>query len=113
MLYSFGSISGDGQTPVMYGGGLIRDAAGNMYGTTLNGGLSGLGTVFRVDLHGNETVLHSFSGSDGANPFTALFQDQLGNLYGTTSFGGTSNEGVVLVVVQFENGHSCGSGQTA
>ena len=49
--------------------GLIRDASGNLYGTTPKGGAHGLGTVFKLATTGKETVLHSFSGPDGKNPF--------------------------------------------
>jgi uncharacterized repeat protein (TIGR03803 family) len=46
--------------------------------------------VFKLDLKGTETVLHSFSGADGANPiYENLIRDSLGNLYGTTFYGGT------------------------
>src|SRR6516165_10537164 len=54
-LYSFtGSGSGDGANPQA---GLIADPAGNLYGTTLNGGAGGQGTVFQLDPSGNPTVL--------------------------------------------------------
>jgi uncharacterized repeat protein (TIGR03803 family) len=43
-----------------------------------------------------ETVLHSFTGSDGANPFAGLIADGAGNLYGTTAAGGASGQGVVF-----------------
>src|SRR6266567_357657 len=47
------------------------------------------GTVFKLDTSGNETVLHSFTGSpDGASPYGALVMDTAGNLYGTTTQGG-------------------------
>ena len=50
-------------------GGLIRDSAGNLYGTTNGGGASDAGVVFKVDTSGNETVLYSFTGgADGAIP---------------------------------------------
>jgi uncharacterized repeat protein (TIGR03803 family) len=70
--------------------GLVMDQAGNLYGTTVIGGSSGWGTVFKVDETGNETVLHSFSnvGTDGAFPYGGLVRDKAGNLYGTTAFGG-------------------------
>jgi uncharacterized repeat protein (TIGR03803 family) len=70
--------------------GLIQDAAGNLYGTTSSGGthIEG-GTVFKVDVAGNETILYNFTdGSDGGGPFAGLLQDAEGNLYGTTEFGG-------------------------
>ena len=95
VLYSFNGSAGEGHAP---GGGLLRDSAGNLYGTTLSGGDFSLGTVFRLDTNGVETVLHSFAGepSDGKNPVnTSLLMDTTGNLYGITAQGGTSDYGVV------------------
>ena len=74
--------------------GLIQDAQGNLYGTTVN---ARYGTVFKVDMTGNETVLYSFAGApDGAAPVAGLIQDAQGNLYGTTEMGGTSGAGTVF-----------------
>lgn len=85
LLYSFGGMP-DGQNPYSR---LIRDAAGNFYGTTFYGGTSGYGTVFMLDSAGKLTVLHSFDYSpDGAHPIAGLILDKAGNLYGTTSAGG-------------------------
>jgi uncharacterized repeat protein (TIGR03803 family) len=98
VLYNFTGVSGDGCFPW---GGLLRDKAGILYGTTENCGGSGLGTVFKVSKTGKETVLHSFAGgsSDGANPiYTGLLMDATGNLYGVTKEGGASNQGVVYVL---------------
>jgi uncharacterized repeat protein (TIGR03803 family) len=68
---------------------LIQDLEGNLYGTTKTGGSSNLGTVFKLDAIGIETILYSFTGApDGANPVTALILDSAGNLYGTTESGG-------------------------
>src|SRR5271154_5374754 len=50
------------------------------------------GVVFKVDPVGNETVLHTFGGADGANPTSVLMLDSSGNLYGTTQNGGTSDQ---------------------
>jgi uncharacterized repeat protein (TIGR03803 family) len=91
VLHSFPGYPGDGES---LWGGLIMDATGNLYGVTVGGGASsncfgGCGTVFRLDTSGNETVLHSFTGGDGAFPEAALIMDKGGNLYGTTYFGGT------------------------
>jgi uncharacterized repeat protein (TIGR03803 family) len=69
---------------------LLRDAAGNLYGTTILGGTSNAGTVFKLDADGNETVLHSFNGTDGESPYAGLIGDAAGNLYGTTLYGGAS-----------------------
>src|ERR1039457_7162893 len=64
---------------------LIRDSAGNLYGTTYAGGAFNFGTVFKLDKTGNETVLHSFTGgTDGAYPQEALILSD-SNLYGTTN----------------------------
>src|SRR6516162_8212693 len=94
VLHSFTGGS-DGASPTA---GLILDqASGNLYGTTAGGGASIFGTVFRLDISGNNyTVLHSFGGSDGANPEQPLIMDHASNLYGTTAFGGASNAGTVF-----------------
>ncbi len=89
VLYSFAGL-GDGATP---NGSLIQASDGNLYGMTSRGGLGGVGTVFRITLTGDESVLHwfgSFSG-DGALPYGTLMQASDGNLYGMTGFGGTSS----------------------
>jgi uncharacterized repeat protein (TIGR03803 family) len=92
LFYSFEGGT-DGATPRA---GLVRDAAGNLYGTTISGGAGGLGTVFKLDAVGSETVLHSFSGADGARPEAGLVRDAAGNLYGTTAGGGASDLGTVF-----------------
>jgi len=97
--HSFGDGSTDGRTPY---GGLVRDKAGNLYGTTYEGGgigcVDGCGTVFKVDTTGTETVLHSFTGgtTDGCFPYAGLFLDKAGNLYGTTQACGASSFGTVF-----------------
>jgi uncharacterized repeat protein (TIGR03803 family) len=72
-------------------GTLIRDARGNLYGTTVYGGNGG-GTVFKLDTSGNETVVYSFCTGgncpDGAEPYAGVVRDARGNLYGTTQLGG-------------------------
>ncbi len=76
--------------------GLVRDAAGNLYGTTHQGGSSDYGTVFKVDTSGTEAVVHSFTGgADGGYPYAGLIQDKSESLYGTTWRGG-SGYGVVF-----------------
>ena len=95
VLYSFTGGS-DGVDPV---GGLVRDAAGNLYGTTWFGGTSGNGIVFKIEADGVETVLYSFAGgTDGAAPLASLIQDASGNLYGTTSGGGAYGYGTIFEV---------------
>jgi uncharacterized repeat protein (TIGR03803 family) len=87
LLYAFGS---DGGEP--WGGSLIFDPAGNLYGTTSVGGDAGNGTVFELTPRSNgqwkEKVLHSFKGTDGEFPNGGLVFDTAGNLYGTTCCGG-------------------------
>jgi uncharacterized repeat protein (TIGR03803 family) len=92
VLYSF-TGGADGASPYA---GVIRDSAGNLYGTTVEGGApggcygSGCGVVFKVDPAGHETVLHRFTGgSDGGLPQAGVIRDSAGNLYGTTSSFGT------------------------
>jgi uncharacterized repeat protein (TIGR03803 family) len=93
VLHSFAGGTSDGCNPW---GGLIRDKAGNLYGTTPECGSAGGGTVFKLDTSGTETVLHSFTGSDGANPyFASLLMDKKENLYGVTEYGGAYGAGVV------------------
>jgi uncharacterized repeat protein (TIGR03803 family) len=97
-LYNFCSKAAcaDGGGP---NGSLVTDASGNLYGTTLGGGSNLLGTVFKVDTSGHETVLHSFTGSpDGASPNGSLVMDANDNLYGTTSAGGSNLVGTVFKV---------------
>lgn len=95
VLYSFTGVNGDGTYPAA---SLVLDQRGNLYGTTQLGGTSDMGTVFKVDPSGNETVLYSFKGgpSDGKTPLSVLVLDQRGNLYGTTMTGGTAGKGTVF-----------------
>jgi uncharacterized repeat protein (TIGR03803 family) len=91
----------DGEAP---NGGLIMDAAGNLYGTTLVGGANtclaggqnyGCGTIFKVAPDGTETVLYNFCSlsncADGSAPEAGLYKDAHGKLYGTASNGGSGN----------------------
>jgi uncharacterized repeat protein (TIGR03803 family) len=82
---------------------VIRDKAGNLYGTTLEGGSTncqgGCGVVFKVDKARKETVLYSFTGgSDGCYPEQGLVMDKSGNLYGTTDDCGSSGYGTIFKV---------------
>ena len=95
VLYTF-TGGADGQYPYAP---LVRDAAGNLYGTTQYGGTANIGVVFKLSPGGKETVLHSFTGgADGVYPYAGLFRDAAGNLYGTTENGGTANLGVVFKI---------------
>jgi uncharacterized repeat protein (TIGR03803 family) len=99
VLYRFCSQTNcaDGNGPI---GGVIRDADGNLYGVTVNGGTSNYGVVYKVDTSGNETVLYSFCSqagcADGGYPYAGLIRDSEGNLYGTTRSGGNGSSGGVV-----------------
>jgi uncharacterized repeat protein (TIGR03803 family) len=93
LLHRFGASFGgskDGKHPVA---SLLRDSAGNIYGTTHLGGAFGWGAVFKLYPSGLEIVLHSFTnGADGGQPFGNVIRDAEGNLYGTTPAGGRFQE---------------------
>ncbi len=92
VLYNFAAAP-KGANP---SGALIRDTAGNIYGTTEDGGAFGEGEIFKVDTTGRLMVLYSFTGqADGRSPRSGVASDAHGNLYGTTYYGGTSGIGVV------------------
>jgi uncharacterized repeat protein (TIGR03803 family) len=96
-LHNFNTL--DGSSPQS---GLTMDAAGNLYGTTAEGGTYGAGEVFELRPNGSggwtETVLYSFTGgADGSTPFSSgVIFDSSGNLYGTTVTGGAKNKGAVF-----------------
>jgi uncharacterized repeat protein (TIGR03803 family) len=95
VLYSFTGGT-DGGSPYA---GVLRDAAGSLYGTTCCSGADGAGVVFKIDAAGKETVLHAFTGgSDGGWPYAGLAHDNAGNLYGVSSGGGDFGKGVVFEV---------------
>jgi uncharacterized repeat protein (TIGR03803 family) len=95
--FSFNGANGSGPN-----GSVVFDKAGNLYGTTSDGGTYGYGTVYKLSPSANgnwtETILHDFNGiPDGANPSAALIWDTTGNLYGTaTAFGPYGNDGSVF-----------------
>lgn len=95
VLYSFQDGT-DGNSPIS---NLIFDTAGNLYGTTSEGGL-GSGTIFEVSPVGGgqwtETVVHPFQGPpDGAFPYNGIVADQSGNFYGATVHGGDNDDGSI------------------
>jgi uncharacterized repeat protein (TIGR03803 family) len=88
---------------------LTMDAAGNLFGTTQNGGANGLGTAFEIPKSalgfGALTTLANFNGAgDGANPLASLTTDGAGDLFGTTFQGGTNNQGTVFEIAKTANG---------
>jgi uncharacterized repeat protein (TIGR03803 family) len=100
ILYTFtpDDSATEGNAP---SGGVVLDAAGNIYGTTIQGGTKGLGTVFELVApvgkakKYEEQVLWNFNGGDGSHPLGGLILEG-GNFYGTTSAGGSSGGGVVF-----------------
>jgi uncharacterized repeat protein (TIGR03803 family) len=106
------------RTPITFNGpngaspyaGLIFDRAGNLYGTTPNGGAYGYGAVFELSHTGSdwaETILYSFctyNCLDGSSPEAALLLDSEGNLYGTTESGGAYSSGTVFKLSKAPDG---------
>jgi uncharacterized repeat protein (TIGR03803 family) len=95
VIYSFQNGS-DGNSPIS---NLVRDAAGNLYGTTSEGG-SGSGTIFKLTPIGGgqwtESVVHPFEGPpDGGFSYNGMVVDRFGNFYGATVHGGTEDDGCV------------------
>lgn len=97
LLHSFGAYL-DGLIP--YRSVLAFDNAGNLYGTTLDGGTIDAGSVFQLTPSAGgwtESVIYSFTGgSDGRFPYSGLIVDQAGNLYGTTTDGGAGGGGTIF-----------------
>jgi uncharacterized repeat protein (TIGR03803 family) len=100
VIYNFGATYAAGEGPQA---GLVIDSAGNLYGSTISGGNTGgscsnlsCGVIFELSPSSGgtwtETVLHSFSGSDGVWPRAAMIFDAAGNLYGTTYYGGNLSD---------------------
>ena len=91
-------------------GGVIFDAQGNFYGTTLGGGTGVAGTVYKMTPSGGgwtlSTIYNFQGGVDGAVPITELKFDRAGNLYGTTLYGGTTANGNVFRLVRSGSGWS-------
>src|SRR5581483_12054433 len=89
ILYNFSGT--DGANPHT---NLLIGSGGILYGTTYNGGTANKGTVFTLTPPATqggawtESILHSFTGVDGANPHAPVIMDSNGVLYGTTLSGG-------------------------
>ncbi|MCK1494931.1 hypothetical protein IVB14_32120 [Bradyrhizobium sp. 180] len=110
VLVSFNNTNG--QAPY---GGLIMDAAGNLFGTTEGGGANRDGTVFEIVKSGSSyssspTTIATLSSTTGIYPVGSLIMDAAGNLIGTTSSGGTNSDGTIFEIVK--NGSSYSSTPT-
>jgi len=107
VLHSFSSSASDGSSPFS---ALVFDSKGNLYGTTLSGGPSFQGTVYKLSPGANgtwtESILYGFTGgADGGFPSTGrLTFDSAGNLYGVTNSGGAYTFGVVFELIAGSNG---------
>jgi uncharacterized repeat protein (TIGR03803 family) len=77
---------------------IVQGSDSNFYGTTLSGGTTNFGAVFRITPSGSLTNLHSFTGSDGRLPYGGVVEGIDGNFYGTTTDGGASNDGTVFMI---------------
>src|SRR5204863_5456004 len=76
--------------------GLALGRDGNLYGMTGNGGVAGLGTIFKITTAGTLTTLHSFQFADGFVRAARLTSGPDGNLYGTSRDGGSADFGTRL-----------------
>jgi uncharacterized repeat protein (TIGR03803 family) len=88
ILYTF---KGGSDGSVSFYGSLVMDSLGNLYGTTLGGGVFNQGTIFKVDPSGHKTVLHSLTYNEGSSIVAGLIMDSAGNLYGNADAGGFTN----------------------
>lgn len=101
-LYQF-SNTNVGDQP---GGGVVRDAQGSLYGSTIFGGYPLSGTIFKVTAQGKASVVHTFCNlynvhghcADGAYPSSVIL-DAAGALYGTAEYGGPADMGTVYKLV--------------
>lgn len=105
VLYSF---PGTGNVYFLQGG-VVLDAAGNLYGVA-DGGTYGFGAVYELVAGSNgtwtEKVLYSFTGgNDGAHVYGTLLIDGAGNLYGVTASGGSHDYGTVFELIPGTNGN--------
>jgi uncharacterized repeat protein (TIGR03803 family) len=99
VLYNFCSQTNCADGGIPYAG-VFMDSAGNLYGTTYQGGIGGYqgkGVLYKLSASGQYSVLHSFGSSpgDGTNPRAGVTMDSRGNLYGVTDAGGTFSLGTV------------------
>ena len=105
VLYEFTGVDGDGKIPMS---GVIFDQAGNLYGTTYEGGSTGNGTVYELSTSANgwtERIIYNFTGNgDGAGPVGTLIMDRSGNLYGSTYFGNAGQGGTVFELSPTQSG---------
>jgi len=98
VIYRF-TAGGWMQGLVVAVGSLVFDHEGNLYGTSPTGGNGGYGFVYKLTPSNGgwtESEIYSFTGGDGADPYSGVIFDASGNLYGTTSGGGARGAGTVF-----------------
>ncbi len=102
----------NGSSPIA---GLFSDADGDLFGTTVEGGANGWGTVFEIaktvgGYASTPTTLVSFNGTDGAAPVVGLIADAAGDLFGTTfwggAYGGVEGYGTVFEIPKIAAGYA-------
>jgi uncharacterized repeat protein (TIGR03803 family) len=113
ILAGFGNFSSDGANPT---GSLIADSNGDLFGTAIDGGEFGEGTVFELGVDSDSptgtgyalapTPLFVFDGTDGANPEGSLITDGNGDFFGTTSADGANGYGTVFELVGNGGGYT-------
>lgn len=97
-LYSFPAVPYCG-----YGdwGRIIQGSDGNLYGTVWASGAYAYGSIFKINLQGQVSILHSFQGGlDGLNPGAGLVEGADGDFYGTTEGGGVNNGGTIFKITR-------------
>lgn len=100
ILYGFAGQN-DGYSPV---GGLIFDASGNLYGTTISGGANGGGIAFTINASDGENTIFNFAGGPSGGVYGNLTMDAAGNLYGLTYDDGAYGNGAVFKLSPSPNG---------
>ncbi|WP_158267665.1 choice-of-anchor tandem repeat GloVer-containing protein [Adhaeribacter arboris] len=96
VIYHFTYGGEIGDTPKR---GLLRGKDGSLYGTTMNGGYWGNGTLFKLTTNGTVGVLHSFSPLEEGGRAGGLMQGTDGYLYGMNEIGGPQNDGIIYRIM--------------
>ena len=96
-MATLSSFPGNNSPAYPYGP-LAQGTDKNLYGTTFEGGIDGVGTIFKMTTNGTVTTLHSFNFSDGGLPYAGLFQAKGGLLFGAAYFGGQYGDGTLFEI---------------
>ncbi len=95
IVHNFTGGSSDGYYPTS---GVIQDSNGALYGTTVYGGSSNYGVLYKCSMGGNFNIVHTFTGgsSDGQYPYSDITQGSSGMMYGMTEYAGASSNGTIF-----------------